>query len=1605
MELETLEIIFDANIERIEEKMAPFLSKMENTMNKLSSITGKGTDSIEKDLSSSTGMEKFNKNVEKMTATMEKTLSRMEQAAEDSGKKTGASLAKGVSKGTVKISQDVQTAVDKANLKMQQARAAQQKIANLQGDRNGAAVSGDGKAVSKIDEKIANAQIQMNRAQSDAQAIVRKLKSEYDAIPKSIKTGETQMQQNEAQIERMRSKVKSLNEQMRNQQIEKGSFGKNGWETKGYEDTKSSTKTSGEIAKIEAKMQKLIAENDKLMQQLGTMDDRSDALKVALSGLNTELGTTATKSAMATNGMKNLAGQSKNTQGILSRLKGTFSSAGNSSNKMGSIFSRQSKQVSSGANRMSNSMGGFGRTMKMLWSQLFIFSFLYQGIMKLVGGLWSAMKTNEQFASSLNQIKVNLLTAFYPIYTAVMPAINTLMAGIAKLTGYLASFIATIFGTNYAAAKAGAEGLQSNIDAMKETGKSSEKAKDKVKKLQQVLMGFDEINTLKFDTDDDSVDSLDEPTTPGGLDWSGAEPEIPAWLTNFANKFKEIMSKLFDPIKAAWDAQGQKVIDAWKYALREVIGLIQGIGRSFMEVWTNGTGQRFVENLLILLADVLSIVGDIAGAFKRAWEDGCRGTALIQSIFDMFNSILQMLHEIAVAFRAAWNDDGLGQRIAGNILEIFTNINRTVANLADRFTEAWKQGAIGESIFKTILRIIESVLSSLNSITKATAEWARTVDFTPLLLSIDNLLKSIEPLTQNIGAGLEWFYKNVLLPLASYTIQDLIPAFLKALAGAIDLLNGLIEGFKPMFAWLWDSFLQPIASWTGGAIVSILESIGKALTAIGNWIGKNQTVVATMTGIVLAFFAAWKATELLAFIQMSGGVVGALQKITTAITAGTVAKIADKVETMAIKALYAGDFVKSIAASTVAIGKQIAQYAALLAAKVADKVETLALMALYAGDFIKNLTVTTLQLGKQAAQFIALTAAKTADAIAQGALTAATIAWNGVAGIATTVTTALGAAFAFLTSPLGLVVIAITAVIAIGVLLYKNWDTIKEKAGQLADWLGEKWEAIKTFTSEKWENIKSTVSEKWEGMKATVSEKASEISQNVSDKFSEIASTVSEKAGNAKDWASEKFTTMKDVFVKANVEMAKTAVEKGTSIANTVRQKAGNAKDWATSSWETLRTNTASKFEQVKSAASSKMSSAADAVRKGADRAKTGAVSAFSSLQSGVSEKLNSLKNTASDVFSKIGSWASDLPRKIGEGLRNGVSSIGNAISRIANSIAQPIASAVNNVIGGINWVLGAVNSGWSISPWQVPYYAKGTDYHPGGPALVNDGPGNRWQEMFRLPNGQLGMFPRKKNMLVDLPRGTQVLPGDAVPHYAGGIFSTFKKFFSGGFDMDDLGGIWGIISNPSNLVNEAISKFVNLSGMTDPMFSIAKGFVRTAKNAVVNMVVDMINQFTGFENGGLINQHGFFEGAEGNKAEMILPLTQPARALELMNDAFDFMGMDGVPELTMPEVFRSAESSSTSNIGGGNRGGSLASFKGADLSELGNQMASTIGNKVTEAVMQLVSVLNVNDGSNRNEDTTLEVVLQVDSTRLGEVTVKGINKYHKKTGRIELIY
>lgn len=130
------------------------------------------------------------------------------------------------------------------------------------------------------------------------------------------------------------------------------------------------------------------------------------------------------------------------------------------------------------------------------------------------------------------------------------------------------------------------------------------------------------------------------------------------------------------------------------------------------------------------------------------------------------------------------------------------------------------------------------------------------------------------------------------------------------------------------------------------------------------------------------------------------------------------------------------------------------------------------------------LTMNRIAMAKSGAETLILKGMYAKDAIARGISTAATVAHtaaqtaqNIVMGAGAVAANALGAAFRFMTGPIGIAITIIGALIAAGVLLYKNWDTVKAKAAEL-------WAKVK----ETFGGIREAISGAFEAGKAKVAE-------------------------------------------------------------------------------------------------------------------------------------------------------------------------------------------------------------------------------------------------------------------------------------------------------------------------------------------------------------------------------------------------------------------------------------------------------------------------------------------------------------------------------------
>jgi TP901 family phage tail tape measure protein len=100
-----------------------------------------------------------------------------------------------------------------------------------------------------------------------------------------------------------------------------------------------------------------------------------------------------------------------------------------------------------------------------------------------------------------------------------------------------------------------------------------------------------------------------------------------------------------------------------------------------------------------------------------------------------------------------------------------------------------------------------------------------------------------------------------------------------------------------------------------------------------------------------------------------------------------------------------------------------------------------------------------------------------------------------------------------------------------------------------------------------------------------------------------------------------------------------------------------------------------------------------------------------------------------------------------------------------------------SSVLSGIKSWIDSVTGNFFTNIFASKH-AHGTNYHPGGLAIVNDQRNSNYKEMVTLPNGR-SFIPQGRDVLLPLPKGSKVLRADktrrlmremGIPKYASGI-------------------------------------------------------------------------------------------------------------------------------------------------------------------------------------------------------------------------------------------
>jgi len=188
---------------------------------------------------------------------------------------------------------------------------------------------------------------------------------------------------------------------------------------------------------------------------------------------------------------------------------------------------------------------------------------------------------------------------------------------------------------------------------------------------------------------------------------------------------------------------------------------------------------------------------------------------------------------------------------------------------------------------------------------------------------------------------------------------------------------------------------------------------------------------------------------------------------------------------------------------------------------------------------------------------------------------------------------ALTSAIGFLMSPMGLIVVAIAAVIAIGVALYKNWDTICAWANKVKEQVVKAWNDLKTNVSHAVNTLKTAITNAWNAIKTVVTNTANNIKTGVTNAWNGIKTAVGNVTDNMKSMLQGKLDNIKKAYeehgggIKGLASAAVTAIKEywttGFDTINTLLGgKLDGIKEKFTSAFDTVKSTVENALNKIK---------------------------------------------------------------------------------------------------------------------------------------------------------------------------------------------------------------------------------------------------------------------------------------------------------------------------------------------------------------------------------------------------------------------------------------
>lgn len=437
--------------------------------------------------------------------------------------------------------------------------------------------------------------------------------------------------------------------------------------------------------------------------------------------------------------------------------------------------------------------------------------------MQVMATQYSSVNTTmSSIVTSLNQMKNALTTAIQPLTVLIAPMLEHFANTLSEVTAKIASFFAAFTGQKF---------VYKAIRVNKDYIESLKKEKKAVKELnQEQLANYDMLNII----DQKKEDEAEDEDLTDAIGFEKVPIEANKALVDFINKLKDLIKRLLAPIINAWNKWKDEIIKSLKQLWASVKKLFSDILRDFMTVWEEAKTQEIFEMLFEILRDLIDVLRIIIDKIDEAWNYANNGLRILRAIRDiiwrivknilrmvrylkqwaqeltlipLFTAIADALEEIEQNMQnildltfTLWQGlleivKYLLEKALPTLVDMFSDLVVIANNLAGGINKALSNG---DDIFdqndrlyrilKKIEGIIDIILADIKDCLEATKEWAAELNWEPLFSTLEDGLKLVSEGVRGIVDLAEYLYIDIVLPMAKYIVEILLPAVVTILS-------------------------------------------------------------------------------------------------------------------------------------------------------------------------------------------------------------------------------------------------------------------------------------------------------------------------------------------------------------------------------------------------------------------------------------------------------------------------------------------------------------------------------------------------------------------------------------------------------------------------------------------------------------------------------------------------------------------------------------------------------------------------------------------------------------------------------------------------------